>query len=238
MKSALTIMFACALSVSTASYAETATQIQTSSHLQTSGHIQTSSYTQAAGGALTRLQTRWAEVNYQLKDKAQVAAYEELLEEADTFVQQEPNNAELLIWSGIIKSSYAGAKGGLGALQYAKASKADLEKAIAINPKALQGSAYTSLGTLYFKVPGWPIGFGDDDKAEQLLNMALQINPDGIDPNYFYGEYLREHKKYADAVRYYHKAQQAPARPGRELADQGRHSDIEKALTDAEKHLK
>ena|SRR5690606_7129669 len=222
MKSPLTILFACALSLA----------------LSTASYAQTTTYVQASGGALTRLQTRWAEVNYQLTDKAQITAYEQLLEEADTFVQQEPHNADLLIWSGIIKSSYAGAKGGLGALQYAKASKADLEKALAINPNALHGSAYTSLGTLYFKVPGWPIGFGDDDKAEELLKKALQINADGIDPNYFYGEYLREHKKYADAVRYYHKAQQAPARPGRELADQGRHRDIEKALADAEKHLK
>jgi tetratricopeptide (TPR) repeat protein len=189
-------------------------------------------------GALTRLQTRWAEVNYQLKDKQQIAAYEELLGEAETFVQQEPNNADLLIWSGIIKSSYAGAKGGLGALKYAKASKADLEKALTLNPSALAGSAYTSLGTLYFKVPGWPIGFGDSDKAEELLKQALQINADGIDPNYFYGEFLREQHRYAEAVRYYEHALQAPPRPGREVADSGRRREIEAALADARKHIK
>jgi cytochrome c-type biogenesis protein CcmH/NrfG len=188
-------------------------------------------------GALTRLQTRWAEVNYQLKEKQQIAAYEELLGEAETFVQQEPNNADLLIWSGIIKSSYAGAKGGLGALKYAKASKADLEKALALNPSALDGSAYTSLGTLYFKVPGWPVGFGDEDKAEELLQQVLQINASGIDPNYFYGEFLREQHRYAEAIRYYERALQAPARPGRELADNGRRREIEAALADARKHL-
>ena len=36
-----------------------------------------------------------------------------------------------------------------------------------------RGSAYTSLGTLYFKVPGWPVGFGDEEKAEELLRKAL-----------------------------------------------------------------
>ena len=55
---------------------------------------------------------------------------------------------------------------------------------------ALDGSAYTSLGTLYYKVPGFPIGFGDHKKARQLLEAALKVNPDGIDSNYFYGEYL------------------------------------------------
>jgi hypothetical protein len=58
---------------------------------------------------------------------------------------------------------------------------------MAIDPRALQGSAYTSLGSLYYQVPGWPIGFGDDKRAEAMLLKALEINPDGIDPNYFYG---------------------------------------------------
>ena len=48
----------------------------------------------------------------------------------------------------------------------------------------------TSLGTLYYKVPGWPIGFGSDKKAREYLAKALDLNPTGIDPNYFMGEFL------------------------------------------------
>ena len=134
------------------------------------------------------------------------------------------------IWSGIIKSTYAGARGGLGALSLAKASKADLEKALQLNPGALQGSAYTSLGALYFNVPGWPIGFGDHHKAEELLNQALAIDPDGIDTNYFYGMFLIDEKRYDEARTYLQKARQAPARPGRALADSGRQQEISEAL--------
>ncbi len=110
--------------------------------------------------------------------------------QADTVVGANPTAAEAYIWRGIIQSSYAGAKGGIGALSVAEASKADLEKALQLNAQALQGSAYTSLGVLYAKVPGWPIGFGSDKKAAQLLQKALEINPQGIDPNYFYAEFL------------------------------------------------
>lgn len=188
-------------------------------------------------GALTRLQTRWAEINYQLAGKAQAGAFEQLIDEAETFVQQHPEDANLLIWDGIIKSSYAGASGGFGALKYAKAAKADFEKAMTIDPNALDGSAYTSLGTLYFKVPGWPIGFGDNDKAESLLRQAVAINPSGIDPNYFLGEYLRDRHRYGEAIQYYRKAQQAAPRPGRELADQGRQREIRDALADVEKKV-
>jgi hypothetical protein len=53
-------------------------------------------------------------------------------------VQSHPDAAPLWIWSGIIKSSYSGAKGELGALSLAKAAKHDLEKAIEIDQSALR----------------------------------------------------------------------------------------------------
>lgn len=183
------------------------------------------------------LQQRWAEVNYQMEGKDQLAAFESLIEEAQEMTETYPDAAPAWIWSGIIKSTYAGAKGGLGALKQAKASKADLEKALAIEPDAMQGSAYTSLGTLYFNVPGWPVGFGDDEKAEELLLQALTINPDGIDPNYFYGDFLINQKRYEEAETFLLAAQAAPKRPDRPLADAGRQKEITQALLKVRKKL-
>lgn len=157
---------------------------------------------------------------------ARVQAFDALEKRAESFTRQHPDRAEALIWEGIIESSYAGAKGGLGALGLAKEARGNLEAALKIDPRALDGSAYTSLGTLYYKVPGFPIGFGDKDKARELLGRALELNPNGIDPNYFYGELLYEEGEYARALQYLDKAASAPARPGRELADQGRRAEI------------
>lgn len=187
--------------------------------------------------AVSYLQREWAIGNYQLKDNEQKKAFEKLIMDADRYVREFPSAADVLIWRGIIKSTYAGISGGLGALKFAKASKADLEKAIKLNPQALNGSAYTSLGTLYFKVPGWPIGFGDDDKAQQLLEKALTINPGGIDSNYFYADYLLDQKQYQQAKAYLQKALNSPSRPGREIADQGRRKEIREALAEVEKKL-
>ena len=184
------------------------------------------------------VQKSWAEANYQLKDKAQKEAFEDLMTRAETMVQANPASAEALIWRGIVSSTYAGVKGGLGALSLAKSAKADFEQALKTDDKALNGSAYTSLGTLYFKVPGWPIAFGDSDKAEELLKKALTMNPNGIDSNYFYGVFLQEQRDYEDAERYLLKAQQAPARPDRPLADQGRQQEISKALEQVRYQLK
>ncbi|MGE8114172.1 hypothetical protein [Pseudomonas sp. NPDC086566] len=179
---------------------------------------------------LSDLQQRWAQIQYQLPKEKRADAFEKLAADATAFVHQYPGAPEPLIWEGIIHSCWAGAVGGLGALGKVKAAKASLEQAIKLDPNALQGSAYTSLGTLYDQVPGWPIGFGDSEMADKLLRKALQVNPNGIDSNYFWGDHLYRQKRYPEATAALQKALQAPPRPGRELADQGRRGDIDALL--------
>jgi len=185
---------------------------------------------QAGSQQLANLQQRWAQIQYQMPKDKRADAFEKLAADASTLVHQHPGSAEPLVWEGIINSSWAGAIGGLGALGKVKSAKASLEEAMELDPNSLQGSAYTSLGTLYDQVPGWPIGFGDSDKADSLLRKALQINPDGIDSNYFWADHLFRQKRYAEATAALEKARQAPPRPGRELADQGRRGDIDALL--------
>ncbi|MBU1329251.1 MAG: tetratricopeptide repeat protein [Gammaproteobacteria bacterium] len=175
---------------------------------------------------LHELQQRWAEINYQTPADAREKAFASLSEQADAAVKAEPKAAELLIWRGIILSTYAGAKGGLGALSLVKEAKASLEQALALDAKALDGSAYTSLGSLYYQVPGWPVGFGDKDKAAAMLKQALAINPKGIDPNYFQADFLYRNGRYDEANTALNKALEAAPRRGREVADAGRRSDI------------
>lgn len=186
---------------------------------------------------LSDLQLGWAVANYQLKDKEQIRAFEELIEQAEAGLSNNPNDAEIQIWTAIIKSTLAGAKGGLGALGLAKAAKKHLEQAIKLDGSALDGSAYTSLGVLYNSVPGWPIGFGDKKKSAKNLKKALEINPNGIDPNYFYADFLVSKKKYADAKIHFEKALQASPRSGREIADAGRREEIRLALESIQKKL-
>lgn len=191
----------------------------------------------AARQQLEGIQARWAEVNYKLPDRQREAAFADLAQQAAQAVAAEPAAAELRIWHGIVLSTYAGAKGGLGALDLVKKAKAELEEAIKLDPKALDGSAYTSLGSLYYQVPGWPLGFGDDAKAETLLKQALAINPDGVDPNYFYGDFLLRKKRYAQARPVLEKALAAPDRPGRAAADEGRRGEIRQRLKEIESKL-
>lgn len=177
-----------------------------------------------------QLQTQWAIVNYDTAPAQKSASFAVLAADAKKSVEASPDDAALRIWYGIILSSWAGVDGGLGALGHVKEARKQLEKALALDPSALEGSAFTSLGALYYQVPSWPLAYGDKEEAERLLRHALEVNPHGIDSNYFMGDYLLREKRSDEARQYLNHALEAAPRPGRELADQGRREEIRQLL--------
>ena len=190
-----------------------------------------------ATGSVNQVRDRWAQINYQLPKPQREAAFEGLLHQSEKIRQANPRDAAAMIWEGIVLSSLAGEKGGMGALGLVKRARADFEAAIKLDAGALDGAAYTSLGALYYQVPGWPLGFGDDAAARTMLRKGLAIDPDGIDANYFYADFLRDQKDWAGARTAFQKALAAPARPGREVADAGRRQEAQAKLKDVTAHL-
>ena len=180
--------------------------------------------------ALSNIQHGWAQAYYTVPKEQKGAAFDKLIAEADSLVKLYPDRAEALTWHAIVLSSAAKFDGGLSALGQVKQARKDLEKAEQIDPTALSGSIYSSLGSLYANVPGWPIAFGDKKQAGVYLQKALAINPDGIDPNFFYAELLASRGDKTGAKFYYEKALAAAPRPGREDADAGRRAEIQRAL--------
>ncbi len=186
--------------------------------------------------SITQLQHEWAKANYQLPKDDRADALEKLVAQAHQVSAANPGRAEALIWEGIITSTLAKYQSIFSAGGTAKSARDLLLAAEKIDPNALEGSALTSLGSLYYKVPSFG-SFGDDDKARQYLERALKVNPNGIDQNYFYADFLLKKGENAKALEYFKKAQKAPARPGREDADAGRQADIREGIAKAEKKL-
>ena len=169
--------------------------------------------------SLKNIESEWASIYYSTPKNKQAPAYVRLLDKTTNLVRQYPNAAEPVFWQAVVKASHADHQDPFSALNAIHEARDLLIKAIKINPETMSGSAYVTLGTLYYMAPKWPVAFGDDKEAQKMLETALKINPDGIDTNYFYGEFLLLHNKPKDAAIYFERASAAPARAEQLYAD-------------------
>lgn len=180
--------------------------------------------------AIASLESEWAVAYYQASETQQKQIYPALQDKAAELVKRYPHAAEAKIWQATIMATHAAHLSSLAALAALDAAKTLLEQAIQQNPSALDGAAYVTLGTLYYMTPGWPVSFGDNQLAEQMLQASLKINPNGIDANYFYADYLLQEDRTTEAEEYFRKAAQAPLRKQQLLADSQLQNEAKLAL--------
>lgn len=155
---------------------------------------------------LLTIQDEWAQIHYKYPQNEKRDAFARLLKQATALAVKYPGRAEPIIIQATLVLSRASTEKTFSALKSVREGRKLLNKAIVLNPAARHGSALVTLGTLYYRVPGWPIAFGNDKKAEKLLLSALEINPHGIDTNYYYGHFLLSQDKPVAAVHYLQKA--------------------------------
>jgi tetratricopeptide (TPR) repeat protein len=185
---------------------------------------------------LAAIQRDWAAAKYETPDKhARSAAFAALADRAAKFSSAHPQSVEAAAWEGIVLSTYAGEVSPLSAMKYAKAAREALERAELIDPAALHGGVYASLGALYSKVPGGLMGFGDDERAAEYFRKALAVDPDNIDNNFFYGEFLLDQGEYGRAAAVLSHALEAPTAEGRPVFDAGRRAEIRALLATAQR---
>ncbi len=179
------------------------------------------------------IENEWATIYYKIPKDKQETAFTALLKKAEELSAQFPQSSEPLFWQAVIIATKAELEDGFTALKAVHKSKDLLLEAIKQNPKTANGSAYVTLGTLYYMVPQWPIGFGDNEKAEQMFKAALKINPNSIDANYFYGDFLLSTNKSKDAQAYFEKATKSQSRKEQFYADEKLKTEAKLALANA-----
>ncbi len=183
------------------------------------------------GDAVRHLQLEWERIKFDVPEGPdQTAAMNALGDEADAVAAQFPDKVEALIWDGIVTSERAGMNGGFTALGLAKRARDVLERADRMDPNALDAGAPTSLGVLYYRVPGFPLAFGDKTKARELLESAIRSAPNGLDAWYFYGDFLYGQGEYAKADAAFRHALAIPKHPDRPLWDANRRLVIQEFL--------
>jgi tetratricopeptide (TPR) repeat protein len=200
-----------------------------------------SSIQPAKADAALDLYQEWAVIKYGgLAVDQKLAALIAIESKLEVLVKENPRNAEAKIILGTVKSTHAALIGGISALPHVKGAKKLLEAAIKIDDKAMDGEAHAILGALYLAVPGWPIGFGDDDKSMMHIKRALKIAPSNIDAYCFLGDYWFEHNKFERAKEAYDKALTITPRStaaAYNAADIGRQLEVKAKLALLEKEM-
>jgi tetratricopeptide (TPR) repeat protein len=186
---------------------------------------------------LLRLAHDWEHVKLQVTDRDdQESQMGELAQRAEKIAEQYDNVPDPVIWLGILTSEQAALANDNGspvkALTLAKRAREILEKVEKTDPATMDAGAPTTLGLLYDRVPGFPIGFGDKDRARHYLEEAIRNAPNGLDAHYFYGDFLYRHGERAEAVKVLERALTLPELSNRPIWDKSRRAAIRQILSD------
>ncbi|WP_299235987.1 tetratricopeptide repeat protein [uncultured Halomonas sp.] len=177
------------------------------------------------------IKNHWERVVTEQPEGERADGLKALAGQVERLVEEHPNAAVPLVWRGIIEASWARERSGLGALSSAKSARAALERAVELDPRGHNGSAYVTLGALYDRVPGGLLGFGDSETAERMFQQALAIRPDGIDVNFYYAAFLKEEGRLGEAREHARRAVEGQARPSRTASDEALRDEARELLS-------
>ncbi|MFC3023877.1 tetratricopeptide repeat protein [Vibrio zhugei] len=181
---------------------------------------------------LSQLQHQWAVCEYQIKgEDSKQSCFQDLVDEEQQHLTLHPNNPDLNIAFAINLASLANVSSTSDALSLIKQAKTRLEALKNTTSGQRHTAVLVTLGALYYRAPGWPISFGDDDKAGVLLAEAIKLSPDDITAHYFYGDFLAEQGQTQQAINVLKQGLQIETHHVQPLVVQGRKQDIQRLLS-------
>ena len=145
-------------------------------------------------------------------DEARFKGFEAMSTHAAALAKQHPRRPEPLVfeaWALIDQSSVHKNFSSLGLLKQARQK---LEAALALEPN--NAAANSTLGSLYFNVPRFPLSFGDKKKGRAYSKKALAIEPTSGWMNLDYAKCLLKDEDYLGAIKHATVTLQAPMHPG------------------------
>jgi len=177
--------------------------------------LSTGAFAEGFDAELRSIQLAIADSRKPDKSKEQrIVALDALAPQARAFVAAHPERAEPLKWEGVVLSDTSVARANMSSLGLIKQARKNFETMAKLDERVFDWAAHCLLANWYWHVPGWPVGFGDKKRADQLFKRAIELNPTGAEPHYFYAQFLLDQKRYDEAMRQYEAALNAPLRVG------------------------
>lgn len=87
----------------------------------------------------------------------------------------------LLIARGNANIEIAGILQNMSSIGYLNDGKKDLEQAIKLKPMAMGSMVEASLAVSTYYAPCWPLSYGDEDEAIEMIIEALKQDPNSME---------------------------------------------------------
>ena len=139
---------------------------------------------------LARLECANAEIESETEQR--IALYIRCIETADIALANNRDEVVALYWKAVALGKLSEEKGILNALRSMRPIEKLFLRVIELNENYDNAGGHKALGRMYFKLPGFPISFGNKEKALYHLKRAYELFPYDIIALAFYAEALFE----------------------------------------------
>ena len=147
---------------------------------------------------LARLECANADVERE-KNK-RIAFYNNCLETADKALAGDDDEIVALYWKAVAMGKLSEEMGILNALRMTRPMEKLFLRVIALDEHYDNAGGHKALGRMYFRLPSFPISFGNKEKALFHLKRALELYPHDIIARAFYAEALYDMGKKQEAI--------------------------------------
>ena len=153
--------------------------------------------------------------------------YNEGVQYGEQGVEIDEDCLEASFWLSVNYGSYGQEKGIMKSLSLINPIKELAERVIEIDEGYFYGGPWRVLGRLYNKAPGFPISIGDNKKAAECLERALELGPKFYLNHVFLAELYISDREYDKARERLEWILDAPLNKNHEREDEGYKGDAE-----------
>jgi hypothetical protein len=151
------------------------------------------------------LKSQWVVIKQQKPNKLYTNRILNLTKTASQFVLNHPNDPHYLVWEARIYTLAVEKLNKFKGINYAKHARNSLLEATKFSSGIQLGYIYSNLGYLYLIAPKLSLSLKNNSKKYKYLTKGLQLNPEGLESNYYYGLYLLNKKNSIESAQYYLK---------------------------------
>lgn len=117
---------------------------------------------------------------------------------AERAVEAAPDGVNGRYWYALTIGRLGETRGILRSLSAAGEMRRELEIVLELAPD--HAGAHFALGMLYYKLPGWPLSFGDNNRALEYMTAAVELAPDNTTYRLGLAELLLDMRRRDDAI--------------------------------------